>query len=460
MKNEGDKIDDVFKQKLEGYQVKPSVRVWKNIVNQYIHPRPGPFHLLNLQNIIGALILVGTGITTYLIWPSSNGNEVPVGSNMTVHLADQLQSGNDPISQDTYPFSIPSEENSVAHTENPMINNHTDQQDILDNTDQQDIPVNEYENTAQKLSEQINSRGKTESTPVETKIAEFQASETLSEYRILESINRMPLIYSSLEIITFKMGLHSIAMHYRNQLQQESVRLKDDYRAPARFSAGIHFLPEWTNYRNQPGTLQSSYTQEIMACFEIGNLIIRPGIGLNRSQDDGNYMINYSKYEMTGYYLGITPIWIDPINDTLSYVLDEHGIYDTVYHNDMYRTDNAYTYLEILLQIGFRFLNYRRFSMVAIGGPSFSYLLNEKKSDLNVNDLAAENMTIEDQTPARRVSNWQFLVGLNSQYLMTNKISVTLEPTYRQYFKPVYNGYDSGWPPYSFGIRVGINYHF
>ena len=94
------------------------------------------------------------------------------------------------------------------------------------------------------------------------------------------------------------------------------------------------------------------------------------------------------------------------------------------------------------------------------GGPSLSLLLNEKKSDPAFQDMAAENIIMEDQTPLRKKSNWQFLMGVSARYLVTNKISVSLEPTYRQYFKTVYDVSDSGWPPYSFGIRAGISFHF
>ena len=220
-------------------------------------------------------------------------------------------------------------------------------------------------------------------------------------------------------------------------------------------------MPEWTDYRTDPGTFQSSYTQEILASVHFGDFILRSGVGINRSQDDGNYQVNYNKYEMTGYYIGMT--YEDngnPVYDSINYVVDEHSLYDTVYYNESYRTDNTYTYLQIPFQIGYTFLNHKRFSLDVTGGPCLSLLLNEKKSDPSFSDFAAENITMQDQTPVRRSSNWQFLLGLNTRYLITNKISLTLEPTYRQYFKPVYQGYDSGWPPYSLGIRAGITFHF
>ena len=110
MKNERDKIDDLFRQKLEGYQFQPSAKVWKNIVNRFIHPYAGPFHLLNLQNVIGALLLVGAGITTYLLWPSSSESETASGKNMAVNLTDPSQSNSVQISSTAYQAGITHEE--------------------------------------------------------------------------------------------------------------------------------------------------------------------------------------------------------------------------------------------------------------------------------------------------------------------------------------------------------------
>lgn len=470
MKNEHDKIDDLFRQKLGGYQVRPSGKVWNNIVSRFIHPHAGPFHLLNMQNIIGALVLVGAGVTTYLIWPDSTEPGSAKVDNMAMNLTNLSPSHKDQNPQAVYQAPVSGKENSSAQHEYP---------DRMKGTSLPDDTRVNHEKPVPVTSDQLASGDMTVSSPNNPELIEDQIFNNRPIFNEFTSIENQE--FNNTALSDDPQNLKKLSplgspvassqsddvsgifmMNDRHGMQGERIRSrKADYRAPAQFAAGIHFLPEWTNYRTGAGTFQSSYTQELLASVQLRNIILRSGLGINRSQDDGSYQVNYSKYEMTGYYIDIT---IEgggtPVYDSINYSVDEHRLYDTVFYNETYRTDNAYTYLQIPVQIGYSFLNNRRFSFSVTGGPSLSLLLNQKKSDPAFSDFAAENLTVQDQTPARRQSNWQFLMGVSARYLVTSKISVSLEPTYRQYFKTVYDVSDSGWPPYAFGIRAGISFHF
>ncbi len=453
MKNERDKIDDLFRQKLEGYQVRPSEKVWNNIVSRFNHLHTGPFHLLSIQNIIGALLLAGAGVTAYLIWPSSTERENVTGKGLTTDLTIPSLSLHDQNTSAVYQASPSTTDIQAIQTEYSSAK----QGNIL-----QDNPHDNHQRSTPPMTERSDTSEKAPPSGRDLRANEDQLTPNPSTAQVSQSLRRLPPLESP-----FLSGESHVApgifpMTCRNIHQDERIRLrKADYRDPAQFSAGIHFLPEWTNYRTDPGKFESSFTQELLASVHLGNLVLRSGAGISRSQDDGNYQVNYSKYEMTGYYIGMTFEGEgNPVYDSITYSVDEHGLYDTVFYNETYRTDNAYTYLQIPIQVGYSFLNHKRFSFSVVGGPCLSLLLNEKKSDLDFADLTAENIMMEDQTPTRRHSNWQFLTGISARYLVTNKISVSLEPTYRQYFKTVYDSSESGWPPYSFGVRAGISFHF
>ena len=470
MKNERDKIDDLFRQKLEGYQVRPSVKVWNNIVNRFSLPHAGPFHLLNMQNIIGALLLVGAGVTTYLLWPALKVHETAAVNGMEMNQTYPAPPQQDPNPQAVYQASVISQENSSAQHEHPGPSNQNSQPE--DPPDNPESPL--LATPGQTASEDL-----TKSSSSEEKLTEnqgFSDQPVINEFKSIEkeqfnnaavsddAQNLKKLSPLGSPFVSYQPGNASglRMMDDRHRMQDERIRSrKADYRVPAQFSAGIHFLPEWTNYHTGAAAFQSSYTQELLASVQLRNIILRTGLGINRSQDDGNYQVNYSKYEMTGYYIGTSfENGGNPVYDSLNYSVDEHGVYDTVYYNEMYRTDNTYTYLQIPLHIGYSFLNDRRFSFSVTAGPCLSLLLNEKKSDPAFMDFAAQNVTMQDQTPVRRHSEWQFQVGISTRYLITNRLSIALEPTYRQYFRTVSEGSDSGWPPYSLGIRAGISFHF
>ncbi len=451
MKNVRDPIDDLFKQKLEGYQIKPSAKVWTNIVNRFMHPKTGYFHLVNLQNIIGAVILAGAGITAYVMLNSSDSNQTPEGKALTGILTDPSTANLQTAPLNANPVGMPADQTTVNPREaTEPHNSHQKNSSIIEN------PEAKGAETGRAISQEMAA-----TLPDDDQTSDPLAAEDVTERVIFGSLSRIPFLSSPVELTISKDLRQPPGMDRKNQRNNKDIRMRrDDYRKPVQFSAGLHFLPEWTDYGNESGALQSGYTQEIMASAQMGNFVLRTGLGLTRAQDYGNYDVNYSKYEMTGYYLGTNfESWGNP-TDTMSYVLDEHGVYDTVFYNESYRTDNTYTYLQIPLQIGYQFFNTQRFSLMVTGGPCLSLLLNEKKSDPAVSDFAAENVMMVDQTPEKRYSNWQLLLGLSSQYMITGKFSLSLEPTYRQYFKSTYDGNGSEWPPYSLGIRAGLTYHF
>ncbi len=452
MKNERDKIDDLFRQKLKGYQVKPSAKIWTNIANRFFHTGAGFLHLVNLQNIIGAVILAGAGITAYVLLNSSGSYEINEGKTVTGTPSGKPGSNDHLTSPNTHTISIPSEKNPVNQAESAETQNISRSQSNQSNL---------YQETLRKDAVQTTSDGITESLPDDYQTNEPQVPLNFHEKRFSVSISRIPILSSQVELRSSLSRSNPPGMDRQDRMRHEDIRMnKDDYRKPVQFSAGLYFLPEWSDYGSLSGALQSGYTQEIMACVQIGNFMLRPGLEITRSQDNGNYEVNYSKFEMTGYYLGTNfENWGNP-SDTMSYVLDEHGLYDTVFYNESYRTDNTYTYLQIPLQVGYKFLKHKRFSMAVSGGPCLSLLLNEKKSDPAFSDFAAENIMMVDQTPEKKYSNWQLLLGLSSQYMITGKFSLSVEPTYRQYFQSTYDGNGSGRPPYSFGVRAGLSYHF
>jgi opacity protein-like surface antigen len=189
--------------------------------------------------------------------------------------------------------------------------------------------------------------------------------------------------------------------------------------------------------------------------------MIRTGCGLTRAQDDGNYAVTYQKYEQVGFYVDITSFTgIEGYPDSVVFETRVVEVYDTVYHNDQVMTDNSYTYLQVPLQAGYRFFAAKRLSVYAMAGPAFTYLLNENKSAPVYESYGAQNVSVDDNTPVRSKFSWQLLFGLGAEYKITDKISISAEPTFRQYFKTAYEGNPTQKLPYSWGVRAGIHFNF
>ena len=134
-------------------------------------------------------------------------------------------------------------------------------------------------------------------------------------------------------------------------------------------------------------------------------------------------------------------------------------VYDTIDYYSISEAETRYTYLDIPILIGHEW-NFNRVSLFLHGGPSVSILLGRSSAEADYPDENIRILNESPQIPAREQINWQVMAGAGFSYSFTNKVSFSLEPTFRYYLT---NDYKKGTlntrHPYSFGIRAGLIYH-
>jgi opacity protein-like surface antigen len=155
-------------------------------------------------------------------------------------------------------------------------------------------------------------------------------------------------------------------------------------------------------------------------------------------------------------------ITFDTVNNVVipTYYTHNVEVWDTVNHYSVTETKANYTYLEIPLLFGYRY-SFGKFSIFAKAGPSASFLIYKNIPETGYPEDKARIINEHYQIPARNTICWQLMMGTGFDYQLADKISFSLEPTFRYALKPEYKLPDGArGNTTSFGIRAGLNYNF
>ena len=465
MKDANHKIDDLFRRSFEGYTVEPSSSVWNGIVQKYFATGLLKSGLLSIQNIVSIIIIVGASISINYVLPTDKNQE-------SVEI---LSIANNTIPN--YISTIQTTENiSFINSNNPSklpVTNASTVSGLSEKESDQDI-LKENEETFYTMptsnimsSPLILERNK--DIAFISKDQLFTGNSTNTDLFIDTSIpktgeNRMGARYNNLLKISKKERDYFKKSHisYRNKYSQVPVQWNNDYLYRSPWALGLFVTPEWIYYPGDSIVRKNSYSIELAAIYQKDQFILRSGIGVAVSNDNGNFVINWETNDSTGFYYGISSFEIDaenpdnPIFDTFV-----ETVYDSVAHTSHAYPDNQYTYLQIPLMIGYRVLNYNRFSCSLMGGPVLSLLIHENEKIAQFSDIDATFINIENNTPERLKTSWQFMFSAGFNYRISNSLSLTLEPTYKYYIRSVYEQRIAGTKnPWSICLRGGIIYTF
>jgi hypothetical protein len=226
------------------------------------------------------------------------------------------------------------------------------------------------------------------------------------------------------------------------------------------WSIGVFFNPEVTSCKDQSIGNTISYNASILPQISINHFFMQSGINMRFTHDKGNYRVDYNRY--LGTYEHVDYITFDTINNVVipTYYTHIEDVFDTVNHYSVSQTKANYTYLEIPLMFGYRY-TFGKFSIFAKAGPSASFLIIKDIPGAVSPEEGAKIINVNYQVPVRNTINWQLMMGAGFDYKLADKISFSLEPTFRYALKPEYNLPDGAkGNTTSFGIRAGLNYNF
>ncbi len=474
MKNDRNKIDNLYKETFEGYRVEPSKSVWKGIEQKYLDLRFKKPGFLNNTIFVLFFVILTTGIALYILVPSLKNKKSSPQQTNAIHS--ELITNNE-----TKKIIAINASNKTTKNENDIETNNN-RSDQIHNSEKikQDLPINNNADINPTPLLDNNHHQENDFLNIESVINTSQdnTQPAIPENESHFDIPVLPDQQSDHTGQTIDMGYHptNYSITFPSRLQPKiglsnfrhtNTSMFDyaktptswpvSYRRRAKFSIGLFFTPEFINYQSNTQKTKKSYYMDLSIDYHRNSFFLRSGLGLSLSEDNGNYAIDYETYDSIGYYYNITSFSVIPGDpDSIVFDTSVEGVYDSIGHNRVENPENQYFYINIPLLVGYKVLEHRRLSCILMGGPVFSILIHENEHGVSFSDPEAISINIKNNTPKRIKTNWQMMVSLGLHYKITNKMNFALEPTYRQYIKTVYNGNNQTKAPFSWGVRGGL----
>jgi hypothetical protein len=427
---EFDHIDELIRQKFEGFEPVPPESVWEK-VNAGITPdAPAPKGGRFTPPIITGLIVL-VGLISLLFLVTRVESTLPgaqAGSRELAYTANRLAN------------NATSSDQQLDEAENTSLNTAVSQIPVRKPFDGMPADASSYTDTypAEYGTSEVNSH---------------KAAARAEGQRFSENAHRMDA----------KSG-HQLAENNMapSELNSRQVRIRqtaDDYAAPVNpmWSVGAYFNPE-VSFNSADESNSLDYSFQALPRLTLGNWYVQSGLGIRIGGDHGNAIVSYNKY--LGSYDDVYEVTFDSTENGLvpTYHTQKVDVYDTIPYYSISQTNIRYTYLDIPLLVGHEW-NFNRFSLSVHAGPALSLLAGRSAPVTDYPDERIRILSESPQIPARETMNWQLTAGAGFNYRVSDNISFSLEPTFRYFLSGQYEESEfNSRQPYSIGIRAGLIY--
>ncbi len=433
MKNSEKNIDLLFQKKFEDFQPNPPESVWENIKANLPKNLQGGLSgssfiktfIVILILAVPAYFLINSQKTKNI--PQNNEQSVP-DTKLTINNTQDLVNNDIP---NTSSDNIETEEKILLpvkekNTKTPSIKKETPQTQIIENktlakntskVEKQNFIIADNELLLAYLPHE----------------KEKFTSET-QENNILEQ--QITLYESKPEVAVYN-----------------PVRKKKGY-----FTFGAFFTPEMIFYPSDTVPNKTNLNLDLSISYNVSRFFVESGLGIGLAKDDGNYNIDYERYEFLGTYEYVYDVTFDSTEQGVipTYHTETVEVYDSVKHIQISQTKNIYTYLQIPVFIGYK-IKSNKFSYSLKGGPSLSVLIYENIPEATLPSGDISIININETNPSRIKTHWYFMFSAGIEYKLNDKMSVAFEPTFRYYMKSAYERkYITTKHPFSIGLRTGV----
>ena len=436
MAEEFNHIDQIIRQKFENFEPEPPVQVWENIRTTISNtpPKPSsPGFLLPIIVSVSLLIFISGLFHHY--YNNNNENARAEEAGKTLYTASIGSTGSttvsDPGLQESF-YQTPSEVPAISHESNNQAA-----------TTVNSVPVRlPFDQT---LTSDKKKKNKTATTSAAQNI------QPRGEYKpgLVKAVKSGELSYGDAA---------------RYNLTMKDIRKIQSYREvskakPFEWSVGMFFNPEMTYCNDENIENSVSYNVSILPRLTINRFFIQSGVNTRFTHDKGNMTVDYRRY--LGSYEDVYLVTFDSTENGVipTYYTQTVEVYDTIAHYSVSETRVNYTYLEVPLMFGYGY-SFGKFSVYASAGTAASFRIGKYVPEVKDPEENAKIINVNYQVPVRSTIDWQLQVGAGFDYKLAEKLSFSMEPTFRQSLKSEYDLQGTNGKTRSFGLRLGLNYKF
>ncbi len=456
-------IDDLLRNSLDDYQVRPSAKVWKGVSRSLFFSGMGKIIML----ISGVVVL---SVAAYLYWGYSNVGETS-GSSVEATEIGRTQN-EDMVSSETGiegQKQIVGKEKGVNHENAGLSENDN----ITKDKNLPGKPNNELGPRTEDVSSvEISTTGKTGEVN-DVILATAAPAPAIANVTVQKNIPQK--VYPGLPRLSGespmeRMAIKTLDANYLFRQYNPIANINErtlfnglqgfpeiDYGRAKLFSYGVYVSPEviFMNDEAKTRKLQLNF-DAVMNYKPNEGFYLQGGLGIGVSQDDGRYNVDYEQYDSVGYYYEVNSYTIDPATGKPVFKTSIENVYDTVAYNKLSLTGNRYTYLRMSGFMGYRVHYAKSFSVFVKGGLTYSILINSYEPNPELTNGDALNLKITKETAQRINDTWQASVGVGFNYRLSNSITLTGEPMFNYYLRPVYERRYNAKNPYSLGLKLGL----
>ena len=432
MENSTKNIDLLFLKKFEDFRVNPPESIWEKIkANLPKNPMGGLSGSSFVKTFVVVLILA---VPAYFL------------------LNQQEKTTTSPLDNKSVPDTKLTTNNITESTKNEIV------------TVSSDVVKTDIESPLTVIGEIVkHTVAKAENITKETPKTQIVKNKTLATDTIPEvekqsfviADNDLLLAYlpkGSSEIKTEKPTINNIGS------KSEVTVFNTNKKRKGYFRLGAYVNPEMIFYPSDDTPNKTNLNLNLSLSYNYSKLFFESGLGIGLAKDDGNFNIDYERYEYLGSYENVYNVTFDSTENGVvpTFYTNTVDVYDSIRHIQVSQTQNSYTYLQIPLFVGYK-INSNKFSYSIKGGTSLSLLVFEKIPEATLPSGNISIINLSENTPGRIKTLWHFMVSAGIEYKLSDRMSIAVEPTFRYYMKSVYErNYFTTKHPFSIGLRTGI----
>jgi hypothetical protein len=430
-------IDQIIRQKFENFEPEPPIQVWEKIqsgIQKTPPPPSSPGILLPVIISISLLIFVG-GLFYHHYTGNKDAAQDSSSTGITIHSASLGSTGSTTISDNSLQeefYQAPAElPQAIAAADEPVVSS---------------IPVRvpfEQKTAIDRKKKKSNSASNAAPATNAARNAAWKPG-------LVQALKSGELTYSD----AAKYGLSA-----RDYRKLNSYREASRARI-AEWSLGLYFNPEATSSHDESIDNTISYNLSLLPQVNFNRFFIQSGVNMRFTHDKGNMAVDYNRY--LGSYEDVYMVTFDTIDNQVipTYYTNTVDVWDTITHYSVSDTKAGYTYLEVPVLFGYRY-SFGKVSLFAKAGPAASFMIGKYVPEAVNPEDDAKIINVNYQVPVRNTINWQMMMGAGLDYKLSNKISFSLEPTFRFALKPEYDmPSGNNGKTRSIGVRAGLNYKF
>ncbi len=456
MENKEKNINEILRNKFHDYEVTPPPVVWEKIEKELTASS-----IFTTRNIIFAaiaLILIAIPISYFSLTNSENvtQNELQTVQKTDVNSTTDINKEliDEPTNTDILNDNRSGSEQDIVIEQNISETGESKTEVIITASDSN--PANS--NSDNVITEAIIIDKKPNTT-------NEQEDKTLNIIKLEEGFTiekEKPDLISALAAIslsTDNIDISDLPLENKDKIVD---KLTDIQKKTTFWEYSILVSPEFSLNNMDSVSIMSSYSLGIEPMKYLNDhWFIRSGINISFNGDKGFAKVDYMSNDMMGTYDDVVNVTFDSIGGEMITVYHTKTVevWDSIRHLVVSEITNRYLYANIPALLGYKNiignLNWYVYAGPAVGLQIAKWIDKPMSNTENINIIELDN-----KLPLRSNINYQLWLGGGLEYNLDQRYSLILEPTYKHYFKSLYNNADYKINTSGFALRFGVNIKF